>query len=183
MVSQKPAHRRAKSQRRRRLTQALQGLTQGRRLFNGIRKTHTSLKTRKSPKTVRFTRDTKEHDGLHWKTLLFNRFMRYLFKLTSENIALTLVKQRNWLGLQRLLDKLEDLISRCEKSPTGRAPILLRGGRDSAGAINTDHLPYLRKYIPRLKAAIEEVRIKNPSQKEAHRKAKRRKRARRNDSE
>lgn len=127
-------------------------------------------------KRVSFHPSAKWYDGLNRKTGPFNEFMRYVLERTENNIVHTLAKKRSWFGLQRLLNKLEDLIARCEESTKGYALILPEGGRNSAGIITRDQLPFLReKALPYVKSMIREVRKANYSQKPAYSKAKQRK--------
>lgn len=114
--------------------------SQGRRLFK---------------KNVRLDELAKLYDGQNRKTGPFNEFMRYVLGRTENNIVDTLVEKRDQIGLQRLLNKLKDLITRCEKSPEGYALISPRGCRNSAGLITKAQLPYLREEVlPYLKLSL-----------------------------
>jgi hypothetical protein len=129
-------------------------------------------------KDVKFKKDAKEHDGLRDETRIFNEFMRNVFKVKDlEKFVCALMEQRDCLGLKRLSDNLEDLIAWCENSPEGRAPILLGGSRNSAGFIDWNNLPFLhKKVLPYLVRVTGIVKRENPSQKEAYRNSKKRKR-------
>ena len=110
---------------------------------------------------VRFSEDTKENDGLRYTTGMFNEYIKDVFQKVvrpgGHTIASLLAQKFDVDGLVTLKRMLDDLITRCAKSPIRCAQILPRGGRDNQGAVTMAHLPYLTSHTEYLSTVIDKV--------------------------
>lgn len=110
---------------------------------------------------VRFSDDTKAHDGLCHASAFFNEYMKDVFRTVirpNGDTTVSIVARRlDMQALVLLKTMLVDLIQRCECSPIGRAAVLNHGG-SSAGSVLTAHIPYLHTHVEYLETVVGKVR-------------------------
>ena len=113
-------------------------------------------------KRVRFHKNTKPHDWLSEAANDFWEYMRDVFRKiirpNGETTVSIAAKKLDVNKLAMLRAMLLDLMERCEKSPTGCAPILPRGG-GNLGSIEKAHFGYLQSHVEYLDTVIGKVQI------------------------
>ena len=131
--------------------------------FAAVMTTTAAAATAPLPLHVRFSEDTKEHNGLCKQTNMFNEYMKDVFRKVvrpgGHTIVSLLAQKLDVASLLTLRRMLDDLITRCTNSELRRAVILPRGGQDSQGAVLMAHLPYLASQVSYLSTVIDKVRV------------------------
>lgn len=97
--------------------------------------------------TVRFTSETKSHDGMSYSSEVLQRvvegYMGGQMASAKQVVALLSLSDRQLLPEIDL--SVQHLISLLDRArPTQRVPVLLRGGGKGL-ALNRDHLPHLHQ--------------------------------------
>ncbi len=119
-------------------------------------------RSRPSGGRVRFSEDTKAHDGLSQASAFFNEYMKDVFRTVvrpNNDTTVSIVARRLDIPALQLLKKmLVDLVQRCERSPLGRAAVLNQGG-SCAGSVLVAHIPYLQTHVEYLDTVMGKVQI------------------------
>jgi hypothetical protein len=109
---------------------------------------------------VCFAPTTKLYDGMAKESVLFHEYMRDVFRTVvrsnGETTVSVVARKLDLEALQLLKKMLLDLVQRCERSPLGRAAVLITGG-SCAGSVLTAHIPYLRIHAEYLDTVMGKV--------------------------
>ena len=133
------------------------------RLAHGRGETASSptKRTEVCERIVRFTEDTKTHDGLCPKFATFAEYMRDVYREVvrpNGDTTVSIIAHRLDIpGLMGLRVLLVDLMDRCTSSQTGHASVLPGGAGCNSAIINHAHLPYLQTHAEYLDTVIAKV--------------------------